>query len=52
MNLFKVVAGKWRMLTLFESKDGVQTFINPKFNEGDFHFINEIIKKQWPQKQI
>jgi hypothetical protein len=23
MSFFKIVAGKWRMLTLFESKDGV-----------------------------
>ena len=32
MNYFKVAASKWKMLTLFEPKDGIETFISPKFN--------------------
>ena len=32
MNLFKVVSGKWKMLTLFEPKDGVETFVSPGYN--------------------
>jgi hypothetical protein len=52
MNFFKIIAGKWRMLVLFEPKDGVETFINPRFSEGDFQFISEILKKQWPKKEV
>jgi len=32
MNYFKIVAGKWKMLTCYEPKDGVETFVNPKFS--------------------
>ena len=48
MNYFKVVAGKWKMLTLFEPKDGIETFVSPKFAEGDYQFIGDILKKKWP----
>jgi len=46
------MAGKWRMFVLFEPKDGVETFINPKFSESDYRFISEILKREWPQKEI
>lgn len=52
MNLFRIMAGKWRMFVLFEPKDGVETFINPKFSESDYRFISEILKREWPQKEI
>ena len=52
MNFFKICAGKWKMFTLFEPKDGVQTFINPKFAEKDYEFIGDILRRQWPQKEI
>lgn len=48
MNYFKIVAGKWKMLTLFEPKDGIETFVSPKFAEGDYQFISELLKKKWP----
>jgi hypothetical protein len=34
MGSFKIVAGKWKMLTLFESKDSIETFVSPKFNNN------------------
>ena len=52
MNYFKIVAGKWKMLTLFEPKDGIETFVSPKFAEGDFQFIADILKKKWPENKV
>lgn len=31
MNYFRVVAGKWKMIASFEPKDGIETFVSPKF---------------------
>lgn len=52
MNSFRVVAAKWRMLAIFESKEGVETFISPKFNETDFTFINKILNDKWPKPEV
>jgi hypothetical protein len=52
MNFFKIVAGKWRMLTLFEPKDGIETFVSPKFAEGDYQFIADLLKKKWPESKV
>lgn len=52
MNYFKIAASKWKMLTLFEPKDGIETFISPKFNEGDYRFIGDILKKKWPEFKV
>lgn len=51
MNYFRVVASKWKMLTLFQPKDGIETFVSPKFSEGDYQFIGEILKKKWPESK-
>ena len=32
MNYFKIVAGKWKMIACFEPKEGIETFVNPKFS--------------------
>lgn len=52
MNYFKIVAGKWKMLTLFEPKDGIETFVSPKFSEAEYAFIGEMIKRSWPQEKV
>ena len=52
MNMFKIMAGKWRMFAIFEPKDGVETFISPKFSESDYRFISDILKREWPQKEF
>ena len=49
MNHFKIQAGKWRMMAQFEPKDGVETFISPKYSEAEFSFISEILKRNWPK---
>jgi agmatine/peptidylarginine deiminase len=52
MNYFKQAAAKWRMFVLFEPKDGVETFISPKFSDKDYQFIADILRKSWPQKEV
>jgi hypothetical protein len=52
MNYFKVVAGKWKMLTLFEPKEGIETFVSPKFAEGDYQFIGDLLKRKWPESKV
>jgi hypothetical protein len=52
MNYFKICAAKWKMLTLFEPKDGIETFVSPKFTEGEYQFIGELLKKKWPSEKV
>lgn len=42
------------MMAQFEPKDGVETFISPKYSEAEFSFISEILKRNWPkyEKQV
>lgn len=51
MNIFKIHAGKWRLLTLLESKDSIENFTSPDYNEKDFKFIGQILSKSWPKNQ-
>lgn len=32
MNIFKIHAGKWRLLTMLESKDSIENFTSPDYN--------------------
>ena len=46
---FKVVAGKWRMMAIFEPKDSFETFVAPKFAEKDYFFISKLLRANWPE---
>ena len=49
MSFFKISAGKWKIMTIFEPKDSFQTFVAPRFAEKDFHFISKLLKDKWPE---